>query len=488
MEHLPVLQVIIPLVLAPFCFVMPRHTWLVALVGCVLSLICSVLLLIQLLEVGVLDYFVGGWPPPWGIGLRVDLLGGFVLLLLSLIGALVVTWAHDSIESEIRDDQTNLFWCMFLLCLTGSFGIVVTGDVFNVFVFLEITSLSTYTMIALGRDRRALMASFRYLVMGTVGATFILISVGLLYMMTGTLNMADLAERLPAIQDTTTVRAAFAFFTVGVSLKIALFPLHQWLPNAYTYAPSAVTVFLAATSTKVSLYVLLRFFYTVFGADYVFGDLHVDYVLLPLSIAAIFVASIIAVYQEDLKRILAYSSVAQIGYMTLGISLANAQGLTAAIVHMFNHGLIKGGLFLAVGGLCLRIGSTRLSDLRGAGRTMPWTMGAIVVGGCALIGVPLTAGFVSKWYLVIAALEKDMWYVAVAIFAASIIAAAYVWRVIEHLYFQQGDAEASTLRSEVPLYMLLPTWLLIAMLIWLGIDTDLTVGIAERAAQSLVAP
>jgi len=483
-EHLPVLQVVIPLVLAPFCFVMPRYTWIVALTGSALSLICSVLLLILLLELGTLDYFVGGWPPPWGIGLRIDLLGGFILLLVSLIAVLVVTWAHDSIESEIRDDQINLFWCMFLLCLTGSFGIVVTGDAFNVFVFLEISSLSTYTMIALGRDRRALMASFRYLVMGTVGATFILIAVGLLYMMTGTLNMVDLASRLPELRDTTTVQAAFAFLTVGVSLKIALFPLHQWLPNAYTYAPSTVTVFLAATSTKISLYVLLRFFYTVFGSDYVFDDLNVDYILLPLSILAIFLSSMIAVYQEDLKKILAYSSVAQIGYMTLGVALANAQGLTATIVHMFNHGLIKGGLFLAVGGLCFRIGSTSLSDLRGAGRTMPWTMGAIVLGGCALIGVPLTAGFVSKWYLIVAALEKDMWYIALAIVAASIIAAAYVWRIVETLYFQEGDSPG----REVPLYMLLPTWVLIAMLIWLGIDTDLTIGIAERAAQSLVAP
>ena len=483
MDHLSILQVVIPLVLSPVCFVVPQRTWVIAFIGSLASLICAVSLLAQVLENGPLDYFVGGWPPPWGIALRVDLLGGFILLLVSLIATLVVTWAHQSVEKEIRDDQINLFWCMFLLCLTGAFGIIVTGDAFNVFVFLEISSLSTYTLIALGRDRRALTASFQYLVMGTVGATFILIAVGLLYMMTGTLNMADLAERLPALRDTTTVRAAFAFLTVGVSLKIALFPLHQWLPNAYTYAPSAVTAFLAATSTKVSLYVLLRFFYTVFGEDFVFNDLHVHYILLPLSVLAILAASTVAVYQEDVKRILAYSSVAQIGYMTLGVSLVNARGLTATIVHMFNHGLIKGGLFLAVGGLCLRVGSTRLSELRGAGRTMPWTMGAIVVGGCSLIGVPLTAGFVSKWYLIIAALEQGMWYIVVAIVVASIIAFVYVWRIIETLYLDEPTGSAPV--SEVPAYMLLPTWLLIGLLVYLGIDTDLTVGIAERAAQSL---
>ncbi len=484
MEHIAILQVVIPLVLAPLCLVIPRYAWLIAFFGSLAALCCAIVILLAVLGVGDIFYVLGGWAPPWGISLHIDPLGGYILLLVTLVATLVVVWAHDSVSSEIQEDQINLFWCMFLLCLTGSLGIVATGDAFNVFVFLEIASLSTYSLIALGRDRRALMASFQYLVMGTVGATFILISIGLLYMMTGTLNMVDLASSLPELRDTTTVQAAFAFLTVGVSLKIALFPLHQWLPNAYTYAPSTVTVFLAATSTKISLYVLLRFFYTVFGSGYAFDDLNVDYILLPLSILAIFVSSMIAVFQKDLKKILAYSSVAQIGYMTLGVALANSQGLTAAIVHMFNHGLIKGGLFLAVGGLCFRIGSTSLSDLRGAGRTMPWTMGAIVLGGCALIGVPLTAGFVSKWYLIVAALEKDMWYVALAILAASIIAATYVWRIVETLYFQEGDSAG----REVPVYMLLPTWLLIAMLVWLGIDTDLTIGIAERAAQSLVSP
>ncbi|RPG50111.1 MAG: monovalent cation/H+ antiporter subunit D family protein [Gammaproteobacteria bacterium TMED1] len=483
-EHIAILQVVIPLVLAPLCLVIPRYAWLIAFFGSLAALCCAIVILLAVLGVGDIFYVLGGWAPPWGISLHIDPLGGYILLLVTLVATLVVVWAHDSVSSEIQEDQINLFWCMFLLCLTGSLGIVATGDAFNVFVFLEIASLSTYSLIALGRDRRALMASFQYLVMGTVGATFILISIGLLYMMTGTLNMVDLASSLPELRDTTTVQAAFAFLTVGVSLKIALFPLHQWLPNAYTYAPSTVTVFLAATSTKISLYVLLRFFYTVFGSGYAFDDLNVDYILLPLSILAIFVSSMIAVFQKDLKKILAYSSVAQIGYMTLGVALANSQGLTAAIVHMFNHGLIKGGLFLAVGGLCFRIGSTSLSDLRGAGRTMPWTMGAIVLGGCALIGVPLTAGFVSKWYLIVAALEKDMWYVALAILAASIIAATYVWRIVETLYFQEGDSAG----REVPVYMLLPTWLLIAMLVWLGIDTDLTIGIAERAAQSLVSP
>ena len=486
LEHLPVLQVAVPLVLAPVCVILRsgRLAWIVALAGSLWTLVCAAFLLSRVIAEGPLDYAIGGWEPPWGIALRIDLLSGFILLLVGLIATLVTVWSMRSVEEEIREDQVTLFYSMFLLCLTGAVGIVATGDAFNVFVFLEISSLSSYTLIALGRDRRALTSSFQYLIMGTIGATFILISIGLLYMMTGTLNMADLAERLPPLRHTTTVRAAFAFFTVGISLKIALLPLHQWLPNAYTYAPSAVTAFLAATSTKVALYVLLRFFFTVFGTDFVFTELRLDLVLLPLSIAAIFGASVIAVFQQDLKRMLAYSSVAQIGYMTLGISLVNGTGLAASIVHMFNHALTKGGLFMAVGGLCLRVGSSRLEDLRGVGRRMPWTMGAIVVGGCGLIGVPLTAGFVSKWYLVIASLENGMWPVVVVIVLASLVAVTYVWRAVEALYF--GEASASTELREAPAAMLIATWLMIGLVVWSGINTELTVGIAERAAQSLL--
>ena len=160
--------------------------------------------------------------------------------------------------------------------MTGLLGIAVTGDIFNVFVFLEISSLSAYALIALGKDRRALTAAYQYLIMGSVGATFIVIGIGLMYGMTGTLNMADLAERIPAVAATRTIPVAFAFLAVGISLKLALFPLHLWLPSAYAYAPSAVTAFIASTATKVAVYMLLRFFFTIFGARSRFDVMQLD--------------------------------------------------------------------------------------------------------------------------------------------------------------------------------------------------------------------
>ena len=249
----------------------------------------------------------------------------------------------------------------------------MTGDAFNLFVFLEISSLSSYVLIAFGKDRRALTASYQYLVMGTIGATFVLIGVGLLYMMTGTLNMADLGDRLPAVMATRTARTALAFLVVGISLKLALFPLHLWLPNAYAFAPSAVTAFLAATATKDAVYVLLRFLFMVFGVTFAFETMPLGIILAVLGAAAILSTSAVAIFQDDIKRMLAYSSVAQIGYMILGLSMATVAGLTASVLHLFNHALMKGGLFLARGCVAYRLGSVRLGALAGAGYRMPWT-------------------------------------------------------------------------------------------------------------------
>ncbi len=487
--HLPALQVVVPLVAAPVCVLLRDHraAWALTAVVSWLSFAIAVTLLMQVLDSGPISYALGNWVAPWGIEYRLDPLNAFVLVIVAALGALVATYARVSVIAEIAKERIYLFYCMYLLALTGLLGIVITGDVFNIFVFLEISSLSSYVLISLGRDRRALTAAYQYLIMGTIGATFILIGIGLLYMATGTLNMADLAKRLPPIADSRTVLAAFGFITVGTSLKLALFPLHQWLPNAYAYAPSSVSAFLAGTATKVSIYVLLRFIFTVFGASFAFETLPLGEMLLGLALLAMFVASTVAIFQQDIKRMLAYSSIAQIGYIILGISFATKTGLTAGILHIFNHALMKGGLFLALGCVFLRLGSVKLDDMKGIGRTMPITMAAFVVGGISLIGLPPTAGFISKWYLILAALEKDMWPVAILIVLSSLLAVIYVWRVIEVAYFHPPPkrAQGEEVR-EAPLSMLIPLWILIGANLYFGIETSASVGVAEEAAKFLL--
>jgi len=485
--HLPVLQVALPLVAAPLCVLLRNRTAVRGL-AILVSWLClgiALSLLHQVQASGVISYKLGGWAPPLGIEYRVDLLNAYVLVIVAAIGAVVMPFGLGTNEPGVREGQHHLYYAAFLLCLCGLLGITITGDAFNVFVFLEIASLSSYTLISLGQHRRALTAGFSYLILGSIGGTFILIGIGMVYMMTGTLNIADMAERLPLVLGTRTIWMAFAFMVVGTGIKLAVFPLHQWLPNAYSYAPPVVSAFLAATATKVSYYVLARIIFTLLGAAVVFETMGLQRLLMPLSVLAMFLGSAAAIYQTDLKRLLAYSSIAQIGYMTLGLSFANVEGLTGGIVHLFNHALMKGGLFLVVAGIVFRLGSSRIDDLRGIGRKMPITMAAFVVGGLSLIGVPGTVGFISKWYLVLAALKAGSILIAFMILASSLLAVVYVWRVVEVLYFS-GTTDPDETLSDPPWSMLIPTLLLIGATVWFGFQTDLTAGAAADAARMLL--
>jgi len=364
-------------------------------------------------------------------------------------------------------------------------GIITTGDAFNLFVFLEISALSSYALIALGQERQALTASLRYLLVGTLGASFILIGIGLMYMVTGTLNMFDLSERLHQGQDARTLITAFSFLILGVCLKLALFPLHWWLPNAYAYAPSMVSALLAATATKVAIYILLRFIFSVFGAEFSFTTLPLQQILSVLGITGILSASLMAIYQQNVKQLFAYSSVAQVAYMILALAMNSTNGLIATLLHVFNHALMKGALFLALAGVMYRLGSVQLSDFSGLGKRMPWTMSAIVIGGLSLIGIPLTVGFISKWYLLRAALENGWWPTAIFILFGSLIAVVYVWRIIEVAYFKPLLDKHSQIK-EAPLNLLLPTWLLVIANLYFGIDTSFTIGVTELTAAALL--
>lgn len=486
-QHLIALLVVVPLIGAPLCMLLPgvRLPWGLATAVCAGVFMLAAFAVQQAAGAEPLRYSLGGWPPPWGIEFRLDVVNALLVLLIASIAFLVAVFSGPSVRRELRVSRIAGFYAAYLLTLTGLLGITLTGDVFNLFVFLEISALASYVLISLGQQRRAVVAAYQYLILGTIGATFILIGIGLAYAMTGTLNMADLAERLPRVQGTRTVHTAFAFIVVGLAIKFALYPLHQWLPNAYTYAPSAVSVLLAAVATKVAIYALLRFVFLVFGVTFAFESTPFGWVLLGFALAAVLMGSWIAIFQRNAKRMLAYSSISQIGYMALGISMVSALGLTASILHLVNHAMIKATLFMALGCIYYRLGSIELDSIQGLGREMPWTMMAFVIGGLSLIGIPLTAGFVSKWYLIAAALDRGWWPVVLFVIAATLLAVIYIGRVVESAWLKPAAPDRERV-SEAPLLMLLPTWTLVLANIYFGLDTRLTLGMASAAASQLL--
>ena len=489
--HAPVLPAAVPLLAATIVTAIPngRFAWGVALAAIAFAFACSLELILATQGAGVISYELGGWAPPLGIEFRVDSLNAAIALLIGVMGVLALVYALPSVADEISADKRGLFYAAFLICFSGLSGVALTGDAFNLFVFLEISSIATYALVAMGHqnDRRALTASFNYLVMGTIGATFYVIGVGFLYMATGTLNMADIAMRVAEMGDHRVVEIAFAFILVGIGLKAALFPLHLWLPNAYAFAPNVVTIFLASTATKVAFYVIIRFAFDVFDPSSSFVLASLAWVVTPLAIAGMIAASTQAIFQADARRLLAYSSVAQVGYMMLGLGVGTTAGVSAGVLHLMNHALMKGALFMALGGFALTYGARRINDFRGLGHTMPLTASAFTVGGLSLIGVPFTVGFISKFYLVQAALDRGWWWAVAAVLISSVLAVFYVYRLLAVMWVRPApDTHGATIRR-LPVIMAAPLWILALANLVFGVNADLLVGFAERAAAAAIA-
>ena len=486
-DQLPIIQIVILLVASPLCVIFRNGNWAWAIATLSTWIVLGIVsyLTFNIIQEGPISYHLGGWRPPFGIEYSLDSLNIYIILLTVFIASIILPYSKGIIKKEIEHNRRHLFYSIFLLALLGLIGIAATGDLFNVYVFLEISSLATYVLIGLGRKRQSLKAAYRYLIQGTIGATFILIGIGFLYSMTGTLNMSDLSTRLQPIIDTRPVIAGISIITVGILIKLALFPLHLWLPAAYTHAPTVVSAFLAAVSTKVGAYLLLRFIYSIIGPSLTFDSIPLLEILLSLASLAILVGAIIAIFQNDIRRLLAFSSISQIGYLVVGISIPTVTGLTGGIVHIANHGITKGAMFMTIGCITYSVGETKLKNLNGLAKRMPFTSAALLIGGLSLIGVPGTAGFIGKWYIVQAALDYGLWPVAIIVLLGSLLAIIYVGKVLESIYFSKGEIVFGRV-EKLSIYQIIPVWLLIIATIYFGIHTDLTLGISIEASNTLV--
>ena len=439
-----------------------------------LSTLLAIIVLNRTLAFGSQSYTVGAWTPPWGIELLVDPLSALMLLLISAVSFIATFAAVPCVKRDLEDRQ-HIFFTLYLILIAGLMGLVLTADAFNLYVMLEITSITTYGLIALGRGR-APLSSFNYIIMGSVAASFYLLGVGYLYLLTGTLNMAHIATYLPALQGSAALATALAFILVGLWIKMAFFPLHGWLPRAYSDAPDGAGVLIAPLMTKVTIYLMVRLMLTFQSPAFPLISMDVRTLIVWAAAIGIICASSLALAQRNLKQMLTYIIVAEVGYMVGGAWLANDQGMTGTLLHIVNDALMTLCLFLAAIAIAYRTGSLHFDSLKGLYRRMPWTMAFFTIGAFSMIGVPPTCGFFSKWYLLLGGIEAGQWQFVIALIFSSLVNAVLFFRIIELAYFHSSqeseNLEHKSLdRQEAPWWILSPLALTAVLLIVVGLST-----------------
>jgi multicomponent Na+:H+ antiporter subunit D len=479
--HFPGLVIIIPLVAAFLILIgalldkrLAFPLTALALLG---SLATAIGLLARVMQVGVVEYHLAGWAPPVGIAYRVDHLNGLVLVAVTAVAFINLLGTRPLVE-ETFSDRIGPFYTLYILLVTGLLGIVVTGDAFNLYVLVEIAALTGYALLGMG-EGRAPLSSLNYLFIGTVGASLYLLGVGYLYLVTGTLNMADLAVRLPALYPSKVVVSAFVICLAGICIKMGFFPLHAWLPNAYSHAPDPVSSLVAPLVTKVMIYVMVRIMLFVFTPAFAFDLMAISAPMVWLAIVAIVAGSFLALSTRRLKRMLTYIIVAEVGYMVGGFWLGNRLGISGAILHIINDATMTLCVFLAAAALIARTGSDAIDDMQGLFKKMPVTMAVFVIAGLSIIGVPPTCGFFSKWYLISGAIAAGQYGFMVALLLSSLINLVLFFRIFEIAYFEPFDAHHEghstghgrmlSAVQEAPLEMLVPLVVTAALLFALGI-------------------
>ena len=478
-QQYPALLVTIPLlsalVVSAMGWTYKRWCFPVAVAALAGALASATALLVQVLTSGTIIYEMAGWKPPVGINYTIDYLNAPVLVVVLAVALLNLIGAKERIEKEFSD-RLGAYLALYLLFVCGMTGIVATGDAFNLYVLLEIGSLTGYALIGLGKERAAL-SSLNYLFMGTIGASFYLLGIGYVYIATGTLNMMDIARLVPQLGGSPTLFLAFIICMAGLFVKMALFPMHGWLPNAYSNAPSASGGLIAPLTTKVMIYAMVRAGLTIFTPEYTFARPMLSSTIVWIATFAIVFGSLLALMQRRLTRMLTYVIVAEVGYMVGGFWLGNKAGITGATLHIINDAAMTMALFMAVSVITYKTKSDKFEDLAGLFAKMPFTMLAFGLAALAVIGIPPTCGFFSKWYLISAGIDAGNWAFVGALLFSSLINAVLFFRIFEIAYFEpfaeghgdHGSHHHGPVMAEAPLTMVAPLVIAALSLLVLGL-------------------
>ncbi|AEC50956.1 NADH dehydrogenase subunit N [Pyrococcus sp. NA2] len=453
------------------------------------SLIFPYLVIITLIQTGIAGWvfyevyttgkpiliYAGGWKPPVGINLYIGHFAALFALVIAIVSFLTALFSFKAINVEPVDKYAMLF----LLLMLGATGMIATGDIFNLFVFMEITAITAYALTAYNKTGEAAEASMKYIVLGGIGSSFFLVGVALLYGATGTLNMAQLAEFASEGNIAPVVaQVGLALVIFGLAVEAELFPLNAWAPDAYQAAPHPITAMFSAFVVKAGLYAMARILYLLQDAQ---GWSSVLKLLLIMATLTVIFAELSALRQKDVKRMIAYSSIGQIGLIALAFSLGTEAGVSAGVFHMLNHAIVKALMFLAIGYVGVTLGGTRLENFEGLGKKMPLTAFALSVGAVSTVGVPLFNVFWSKFRIIVATLQAGHVWPAALVLFASVVEAVYYFRLL-HLIWFSGEGERVR-ESWFVVFLIILALLIIAI----GVYPTPAWEIAKRAGSDIFA-
>lgn len=432
--------VLFPLIAAYLILLVGPRYWRMAritsLIASLLTWLLSLAIGYEVWVSGPMVYHFGNWSPPWGIEFLVDHVSALFAVTVTTIGFLIIVFGFQLAHKDMKRQVMSQYYGIFLILVAALLGIAYSNDLFNIYILLEISSVAAAALVAVNGHKFALEASIKYLILSTLGSATVLLAIANIYSVTGHLNLGFIGDSFAVAYQNypLNILVSLGFLMVGLTIKAALYPLHIWLPDAHGSAPTASSAILSALVVKVYIMVLIKILFRVLPFEFI-GLVPLDVILLIMSTLAIIMGSIYAIRQTDLKRMLAYSTVAQIGYIFLGIGLFTFHGLLGALLHIVNHAVMKGMLFLAAGLLITLTGQRSISSLRGLGRVYPIPMVAFSLGALSMVGIPPLSGFFSKWYLGLGALEANQPIFLIVILASSLLNALYYLPIVINAFF-----------------------------------------------------
>jgi len=475
----PVLLIVVPIGLAfltPILrFISKKWVKFIPVLGFIFNLAVS----ISLIPAAIHDPLIvklGGFAPPFSIVLVVGPVGILFATLISLAGVLVSFYAL----SYIKEGPQQKYHMLYMLLLAGATGVVLTGDIFNLFVFFEILCISSYALVAYLGNKAGIESAIKYLIQGSIGSSLLLVGIGLLYGYFGTLNMADIASQIGTV-DASRLFIPMALMITGLGIEAAIFPLNAWLPDAHSSAPSSISAILSGIAIEVGLYAVIRVLFTLFDVS--------SFLLfmLVLGVVTLIIGELCAMSQKNIKRMLAYSSIGQIGLIVFAFSLSSNFGVGGGLFQMISHTLSKALLFLAAGFMIYKTGSMEISSFEGIGRKMPLTALLFTIGTFSLVGLPPFVGFASKFMIIRAALAKgEMLYTLLIglVLLATVIEGSYFFKVIQVMYFK--GSKTGITKSESPITGLIPMIIFASLIIFIGVYPEFIMGIINPAASELI--